>query len=68
MKVLITGGAGFLGLHLAKYFSRKKSDIYLLDIVDFDKNEYPKKSHFIKAWRKSYHGQNKTLPVTKDAY
>lgn len=49
MKVLITGGAGFLGLHLAKYFSRKKFDIYLLDIADFDKNEYPKNCRFIKS-------------------
>ena len=49
MKILITGGAGFLGLHLAKYFSKKKFDLYLLDIADFDKKEYPKKCNFIKG-------------------
>ena len=49
MKVLITGGAGFLGLHLARFFSKKKHQVYLLDIADFDKNEYPKNCHFIKA-------------------
>ncbi|MFA6533442.1 MAG: NAD(P)-dependent oxidoreductase [Patescibacteria group bacterium] len=49
MKVLITGGAGFLGLHLARFFSKKKFDIYLLDIADFDRKEYPKNCHFIKA-------------------
>lgn len=49
MNVLITGGAGFLGLHLAKYFTKKKSDVYLLDIADFDKNEYPQLCHFIKT-------------------
>jgi len=49
MKILITGGAGFLGLHLAHYFSKKKYNIYLLDIADFDKKEYPKNSNFIKA-------------------
>ena len=48
MKVLITGGAGFLGLHLARYFSRKKFNIYLLDIAKFNKKEYPKGSHFLK--------------------
>ena len=49
MKVLITGGAGFLGLHLARFFSKNKYEVYLLDIADFDKKEYPKNCHFIKA-------------------
>jgi nucleoside-diphosphate-sugar epimerase len=42
MKVLITGGAGFLGLHLARYFSKNKYEVYLLDIAEFDKKDYPK--------------------------
>ncbi|KKQ23848.1 MAG: NAD-dependent epimerase/dehydratase [Candidatus Roizmanbacteria bacterium GW2011_GWC2_37_13] len=52
MKVLITGGAGFLGLHLAKYFSENVGTIHelsLLDIADFDKKEYPKNCRFIKV-------------------
>ncbi|PIU37273.1 epimerase [Candidatus Roizmanbacteria bacterium CG07_land_8_20_14_0_80_34_15] len=49
MKILITGGAGFLGLHLAQYFSKKKFQVYLLDIADFNQKEYPKNCHFIKA-------------------
>ena len=49
MKVLITGGAGFLGLHLARFFSKKIYIVYLLDIADFDKKEYPKNCHFINA-------------------
>jgi nucleoside-diphosphate-sugar epimerase len=48
MKVLITGGAGFLGLHLARFFSKKNYRVYLLDIADFDKKEYPKNCFFIK--------------------
>ncbi len=48
-KVLITGGAGFLGLHLAKLFAKKKFDIYLLDITGFDKKEYPKNCHFAEV-------------------
>lgn len=49
MKVLITGGAGFLGFHLAKYFSGKKYQVYLVDIQSPDKKEYPKSSVFYKA-------------------
>ncbi len=49
MKILITGGSGFLGLHLAHYLTKKKHTIVLLDISDFDKKEYPKGCKFIKA-------------------
>ena len=53
MKILITGASGFLGLHLAnqagKYFNKKKLKLYLLDIADFDKNEYPKSYFFYRA-------------------
>jgi len=31
-KVLITGGTGFLGVYLARYFLKKKFDVVLLDI------------------------------------
>jgi nucleoside-diphosphate-sugar epimerase len=48
MKILITGGAGFLGLHLGRG-ADKKYQLYLLDIADFDENEYPKNCHFIRA-------------------
>lgn len=47
--ILITGGAGFLGFHLAKFFSKKKINLFLLDIVDFNKKEYPKSCQLIKA-------------------
>lgn len=49
MNILITGGAGFLGLHLAKYLSIKKNGVALLDIADIEKNEYPKDCSFIKG-------------------
>lgn len=49
MRILITGGAGFLGLHLALYLSKKKQEVTLVDISDFDKKEYPKNCHFVKA-------------------
>lgn len=40
MKVLITGGAGFLGLHLAYYFKRRRHEVSLLDIATFSQDEY----------------------------
>lgn len=40
MNVLITGGAGFLGLHLARYFHTKKHKVTLLDIAPFPAEEY----------------------------
>ncbi len=39
-KILITGGAGFLGLHLAKFFKQKKWQVSLLDIADYPSHEY----------------------------
>ena len=64
MKILITGAAGFLGLHLANYAKNNNlpglkhstkirtwqvKDLWLLDITPFNKSEYPKNCHFIKA-------------------
>lgn len=42
MKILITGGAGFLGLHLASYLYKKGCKLRLIDIQQFDKKEYNK--------------------------
>ena len=41
MKILITGGGGFLGLHLALYLHKKVKKLTLVDIQKFDKAEYP---------------------------
>lgn len=40
MKILLTGGAGFLGLHLASYLFKKDHQLTLVDIQPFDKKEY----------------------------
>lgn len=40
MKLLITGGAGFLGYHLATYYKNKCEKLSLLDIAEFPKEEY----------------------------
>ena len=36
MKFLITGGAGFLGINVARYLLERKHDVVSLDLVDFD--------------------------------
>lgn len=40
MKILITGGGGFLGLHLTSYLNKKGNKLTLVDIQKFDKKEY----------------------------
>ncbi len=40
MKILITGGAGFFGLHMTKYCVEKGDKVTLLDIAEFNENEY----------------------------
>ena len=46
MKVLITGGAGFLGYHLANYLDKQGFEVILCDIAHFIKGEYPCKTLF----------------------
>jgi len=41
MTILITGGAGFLGLHLAHFFIKKGWHVKLFDIAPYPKGEYP---------------------------
>jgi nucleoside-diphosphate-sugar epimerase len=47
MKILITGGAGFLGYHLANYFENlpreKKIQLTLVDIAPFNEKDFHKK-------------------------
>lgn len=47
MKILITGGAGFLGLHLASYLYRKRYSLTLVDIQKFDRREYKTSYNFV---------------------
>ena len=36
-KVLITGGTGFIGFHLAKYHSEYGDEVYIIDNLSKDK-------------------------------
>ncbi len=46
-KILITGGAGFLGYHLANYLFKKGIGVRIYDLNGVNKNEYPLNGEFI---------------------
>lgn len=68
MRILITGGAGFLGLHLARYFSKKKFKVYLLDIGEFDRSEYSEDCQFIKGDIRDFILVNSLIKINKIDY
>ena len=41
MKILVTGGAGFLGYHIINQLSAKGHELYSVDIAPIKKSEYP---------------------------
>lgn len=47
MKTLITGGGGFLGLHLSSYLHKKGFALTLVDIRRFNKKEYIEKEKLV---------------------
>lgn len=49
MKILITGGAGFLGINLVRFFLEKGHEIISLDIADFDYPDVKDKIKIIKG-------------------
>ncbi|HSW60465.1 MAG TPA: NAD(P)-dependent oxidoreductase [bacterium] len=49
MKVLITGGAGFFGLHMTKKCVDMGENVTLLDIAEYDKSEYDKSVKLVKG-------------------
>ncbi len=49
MKILITGGAGFLGINLVRHLHSRGNEIVSLDIVDFDYPDMMDKIEIIKG-------------------
>jgi len=47
--VLITGGAGFLGYHLASAFADRIAKLTLLDVAPFVTEDYPRDAELIQA-------------------
>lgn len=62
MKILITGGAGFLGYHLAHRLTKEKHKVALLDIADFNKSEYPAGIKFYKGDVRNLELLNEIIP------
>lgn len=49
MKIVITGGGGFLGLHLATYLFKRGFQLTLVDIQPFDSKEYSQDFKLVQA-------------------
>lgn len=49
MKVLITGGAGFFGLHMTRKCINMGEEVTILDIAEHDKSEYDKSVKVVKG-------------------
>ena len=55
MNILITGGAGFIGLNLAKEFVRKKNNkVYIIDIIK-KKNFDDELKNFLKKYNNFFY-------------
>jgi nucleoside-diphosphate-sugar epimerase len=54
MKILVTGGAGFLGINLIRYLVEKGHEIISLDIADFEYDDVRDKIKIIKGDIRSY--------------
>ena len=48
-RVLITGGAGFLGVHLARHLLKKSYKVTLLDVAPLTAKDLAKKVEYVKA-------------------
>lgn len=61
MKILITGGAGFLGYHLANYFLKQNHTVTLVDIAPFETKDFVKHPRMITADVRNKYLMNKAL-------
>ena len=60
-KLIVTGGCGFLGLHVCKKMAKKYSKVLVIDIDKFNKDEYPKNVEYIKLDVRDFEGLKKAF-------
>lgn len=61
MKLIVTGGAGFLGLHICNELKDFYDEITIIDIADYEASEYPDKVKYIKGDVRDYQMMEKCL-------
>lgn len=66
LRVLITGGAGFLGLHCARILKERECEVSILDIAKFEPEEYPAGVKFIEADVRDFSVLNKVAAYGYD--
>ena len=63
MKVLVSGGASFIGSHVAEFFSRKGYEVVVLD--NFTRSEVSKKDKNISEYNWNYLKTLKNVKLIK---
>ena len=61
MKVLITGGSGFLGFHMANKLLKEGHEVVLYDIADYTPEDYIGEVTFIKGDVRDYDNLKETM-------
>ncbi|HPD19252.1 MAG TPA: NAD-dependent epimerase/dehydratase family protein, partial [Candidatus Goldiibacteriota bacterium] len=54
--LVVTGGCGFLGIHICNRLKDKYEKILVIDIDEFNKNEYPENVIYKKLDIRDYDG------------
>ena len=60
-RILITGGTGFLGIHLARYFIKNKFKVRLLDIAPLSAKDLEGKIEFVRCDIRNSKDVNKSM-------
>lgn len=63
--IAVTGGAGFLGFHLANYLAEQGETSCMLDIAPFREDDYPKETRFVEADVRDFQGLRDALKHRK---
>lgn len=61
MKLAVTGGCGFLGMHICNELYDKYEQITAIDIANFNKEEYPEHVKYVKADVRDYKKMEEVL-------